>query len=255
MIERVAVVGAGVMGAGIAQSLATAGVNVQLVDVSSAQLDEARRVVVEGRYGWERAVARNKISADDAAGARDRLLFTTDLAEAVDGASMVLEAVPEVLSTKLRLFRQLGSSTHPDVVLASNTSGFPIVALAEVADRPQRVIGWHWASPAQIRPFAEIVRTDQTATDTVDAVVELATRCGKNPVVVTENPLVWGFVANRIFVAAVHEAHRVVEEGLATREQVDQLVRDAYGWPAGPFGVVAGATEGWGDERKGAVGS
>ncbi len=174
MIEHVAVVGAGVMGAGIAQSLATAGVNVRLVDVSSAQLEEARRVVVEGRFGWQRAVARNKISAEDAAGARDRLVFTTDLAEAVDGASMVLEAVPEVLSTKLRLFRQLGSSTQPDVVLASNTSGFPIVALAEVADRPQRVIGWHWASPAQIRPFAEIVRTDQTATETVDSVVELS---------------------------------------------------------------------------------
>lgn len=254
MIDRIAVIGAGVMGTAIGQTLATAGVTVQLTDLSAAQLEEARRVVVDGRFGWKRATERNKISFEDAAAARGRLSFTTDMAQALEGSTLVIEAIPEDLAAKLRLFRQLGEATSPEVVLVSNTSGFPVIALAEVAERQKRTVGWHWASPTQIRPFAEVIRTDQTAVEIVELVVDLAVRCGKNPVVIKENPQEWGFVANRILMAAVHEAHRVADEGLATRDEIDQLVCDAYGWPAGPFRVLSGASEGWGDERQGSVG-
>lgn len=254
MSERIAVIGAGVMGAAIGQTLATAGLTVRLADVSAAQLEEARRIVVEGRFGWNRATERGKISVEDAGAAQDRLSFTTHMEYALEGSDIVIETIPEILAAKLCLFRQLGELTRPEVTLVSNTSGFPVVALAEVAERQERTIGWHWASPAQIRPFAEVVRTDQTAAEVVELVVDLAVRCGKNPVVITENPQEWGFVANRILMAAVHEAQRVADEGLASREEIDQLVCDAYGWPAGPFRVLSGASDGWGDERRGSVG-
>jgi 3-hydroxybutyryl-CoA dehydrogenase len=253
MTERIAIIGAGVMGAAIAQTLATAGVSVRLTDLSATQLEEARRIVVEGRFGWKRATERGKISAEDAGAAQGRLSFTGDMEEALEGSDMVIEAIPEIFAAKLRLFRRLGELAGPEVTLVSNTSGFPIVALAEVAGRPERTIGWHWASPAQIRPFAEVVRTDQTMVEVVQLVVDLAIRCGKHPVVINENAQVWGFVANRILMAAVHEAQRVADEGLATREEIDQLVCDAYGWPAGPFRVLSGASDGWGDQRQGSV--
>jgi 3-hydroxybutyryl-CoA dehydrogenase len=243
------------MGAAIAQTLATAGVSVALTDLSAAQLDQARQVMVGGRFGWKRATERNKITAAAAESARARLSFTTELEEALTGAVLVVEAIPEILATKLHLFRHLGDLTGPEVVLASNTSGFPIVALAEAARRHERTLGWHWASPGQVQPFAEIARTDETSDEAVNMVVALARRCGKNPVVIVENPSKWGFVANRILMAAVREAQDVASEGLATREQIDQLVCDAYGWPVGPFRVLVGASEGWGDERQGSVGS
>jgi 3-hydroxybutyryl-CoA dehydrogenase len=253
MVEPVAVIGAGVMGAAIGQTLATAGVEVRLMDRSSQQLSEAKRVVVDGRFGWRRAVERKKLTSQQASDAQARMSFTTEMERALEGASMVIEAIPEDLAKKLQLFRQLGRWTQPEAILASNTSGFPIVALAEVAERPERTVGWHWASPAQIRPFAEIIRTSGTESAAIESVKELAKRCGKNPIVITENPQAWGFVANRILMAAIHEARQIANEGLATPEEIDRLVCDAYAWPVGPFGVLSGASEGWGDSRQGSV--
>jgi 3-hydroxybutyryl-CoA dehydrogenase len=241
------------MGAAIAQTLAVAGCAVTLTDISTSQLDEARRLIEEGRFGLRRAQTRGKLTETAAATARSRLSLTAHLEDAVEGSAVVIEAIPEVLVVKLRLFRELGKLTGPDVILASNTSGFPVVALAEVAQREERTIGWHWASPAQIRPLAELVRTDQTSDEAIEAIVALASRCGKNPIVITENPQQWGFVANRILMAAIREANQIASEGLATVSQIDQLVCDAYGWPAGPLSVLAGASEGWGDGREGSV--
>ena len=112
-------------------------------------------------------------------------------------------------------------------------------------DRPDRVIGWHWASPAPVMKLAEIVVTPETSDATVARVVDAATRCGKRPIVVKDNPMEWGFVANRVYFAMVREAQRVVDEGIATRSDVDQLMMDCFRWPSGPFGMVAGAGSGW----------
>jgi len=107
------------------------------------------------------------------------------------------------------------------------------------------VIGWHWASPAFVMKFAEIVVTPETAAATREAVVEAASRCGKHPVVVQDNPMAWGFVANRIYFAMVREATRVVQEGVASQEEVNQLLVDCYRWPVGPFAILKGAGSGW----------
>jgi 3-hydroxybutyryl-CoA dehydrogenase/3-hydroxyacyl-CoA dehydrogenase len=117
--------------------------------------------------------------------------------------------------------------------------------MAAVTERPDRVIGWHWASPAPVMKLAEIVRGPHTSDDTVATVVRLAANAGKNPVVVKDTTRAWGYVANRVYAAMVQEALRVVNEGIATREEVDQLMVDCFRWPTGPFGMSRGATSGW----------
>jgi 3-hydroxyacyl-CoA dehydrogenase len=117
--------------------------------------------------------------------------------------------------------------------------------MAAATDRPDRVIGWHWASPAPVMKLAEIVVTPETGENTIATVTDTAARYGKHPIVVKDNPMQWGFVANRVYFAMVREAQRVVDEGIATRAEVDQLMMDCFRWPSGPFGMVAGAGSGW----------
>jgi 3-hydroxybutyryl-CoA dehydrogenase len=252
-VERAGVIGAGVMGSGIAQTLAQAGCEVVCVDVDPAQLERAAQLVETGRFGLSRAVERGKLSEGDAAEARARLAFTTDLAQ-VASCDVIVEAVPEDLGLKMTLLAQLDGLIAGRTILATNSSGLPVIAMARATNRPDRVIGWHWASPPPVMRMAEIVVTPETSDSTRDTVVELARRCGKNPVVVKDDPLHWGYVGNRVWMAAIREARAVVEEGIASRADVDQILQDGWRWPVGPFGMMAGATEGWGDGHRSSVG-
>jgi 3-hydroxybutyryl-CoA dehydrogenase/3-hydroxyacyl-CoA dehydrogenase len=240
----VGVIGAGVMGSGIAQSLAVAGCRVICQDVAEQVLERARASVASGPFGVSSAVTRGKLTQSQADQALDRLSFSTELGDAAQ-ADLVIEAVPEVLSLKIKLFRQLDGLAAGDAVLATNSSGFPVSALAAATERPARVIGWHWASPAPVMKLAEIVRTPETSQETVDLVCRLAAAAGKNPVVVADAPRSWGYVANRIYGAAFQEAERIVREGVASPEQVDRLMVDCYRWPTGPYAMRTGATSGW----------
>jgi 3-hydroxyacyl-CoA dehydrogenase len=243
-LSRIGVIGAGVMGGGIAQSLAVAGYDAVCTDIATDALNAARRDAEEGRFGMAGAVARGKLSAEDADAARARITWSPDFAEAA-ACDLVIECVPERLDLKLRVFRELDAVAGEGAILCSNTSGFPIAAMAGATTRPERVIGWHWASPAFVMKFAEIVVSGDTDAGVRDAVVACASRCGKHPVVVQDSPMAWGFVANRIYAAMLREASRVVEEGVATHEQVNQLMVDCYRWPVGPFAMVKGAGSGW----------
>lgn len=245
MDERIAVIGAGVMGAGIAQVMALAGHHTVCYDVSEAAVAAAPTIVESGRFGLRGAVERGKLSAAEVDEVLGRLDFTGDLDVAVAGADVVIEAVPERLDLKISVFRDLDERCAPSTVLASNSSGFPIQALAAATGRPDRVIGWHWASPAPVMRMAEIVRGPATSDATVDLVVRLASNAGKNPVVVKDTAMAWGYVANRVYGAMLEEAQRVIDEGIADREQIDQLMVDCFRWPAGPFGMVRGAGTGW----------
>jgi 3-hydroxybutyryl-CoA dehydrogenase len=244
MNERIGVIGGGVMGSGIAQVLAVAGHRVWCYDVDDAALERARENVDTGRYGVRSAVERGKLSTADADAALERLTFTIDRDEALQ-TDVVIEAIPERLDLKLRFWHEVDQLAPANALFASNSSGFPIAALAAVTQRPEKMIGWHWASPAPVMRLAEIVRGPDTSDDTVAVIVRLATNAGKNPVVVNDTTRAWGYVANRIYAAMAQEALRVVNEGIATREQVDQLMVDCYRWPTGPFGMTAGARAGW----------
>jgi 3-hydroxyacyl-CoA dehydrogenase len=241
---KIGVLGAGVMGSGIAQVCALAGDDVTCYDVAPAALDEARAHVTTGRFGLDGAVARAKVTREQADAALARITFTASLPEAA-ASDLVIEAVPERLELKIRVFRELDRLAPPETILASNTSGLPIAAFAAATDRPDRVIGWHWASPAPVMKLAEIVVTPETSAATIATVTDAATRCGKHPVVVKDNPMQWGFVANRVYFAMVREAQRVVDEGIAAASEVDQLMIDCFRWPSGPFGMVTGAGSGW----------
>ena len=243
-VRRVGVLGAGVMGSGIAQVTATAGYETVCGDVDVDALARGREHVTTGRYGLDRGVERGKLTREQADAALDRLTFSSSFDDAA-ATDLVIEAVPERLGLKVRVFRQLDAVAAPETILASNTSGFPVAALAAATDRPARVIGWHWASPAPVMRFAEVVRTRNTAAETVATVREVATACGKAPVVVRDTDNEWGFVANRVYFAMIREAQRVVHEGVASAEEVDQLMMDCFRWPTGPFGMVRGATSGW----------
>ncbi|MDH3520180.1 MAG: 3-hydroxyacyl-CoA dehydrogenase family protein [Myxococcales bacterium] len=242
----IGVIGAGVIGRGIAQTVATAGYRTICCDVVQEVLEKAREEVVSGRYGLERGVERGKLARAEADAALERIRFSTSLEEAA-GSDLVIECVPESLDLKIKLFRDLDGLSKPETILASNTSGFPITALAASTERPEMIIGWHWASPAPVMRFAEIVITSSTSEATTKTVVDVAKRCGKNPVVVQDFPTQWGFVANRVYFAMIREAQRVVDAGIASPDDVNQLMVDCFNWPVGPFAMLKGATSGWKD--------
>jgi 3-hydroxybutyryl-CoA dehydrogenase/3-hydroxyacyl-CoA dehydrogenase len=244
---RIAVIGAGVMGSGIAQVLAQAGNEVHCTDVADEALAKAREGVTNGRYGFERAVDRGKLDRAQADAALARLSFSTNFEEAVAEAELVIECVPERLDLKIKIFRELDRLAPASAILASNSSGFPLAALAASTDRPANVIVWHWASPPVLMKFAEIVVSEDTDPKVIEAVREVATGCGKNPVVVKDHPMAWGYVANRVYAAMITEASRVVAEGVASHDDVNQLMVDCFGWPVGPFAMIKGATTGWKD--------
>ncbi len=232
------------MGSGIAQVMAIAGHEVVCRDLNMEVLNVAQTAVDSGRFGVLGAVERGKLSNEQAEAALNRLTFTTDLETAVN-ADVIIEAIPEDLALKIRFWRELDSMAPSHTIFASNSSGFSIAALGAATDRPDRMVGWHWASPAPVMKLAEIVRGPLTSSDTVDTVVRLAAAAGKNPVVVNDTDSSWGYVTNRVYFAMVREANRVVSEGIADRSQVDQLMTDCFRWPSGPFGMVSGATSGW----------
>ncbi|WP_235947304.1 3-hydroxyacyl-CoA dehydrogenase family protein [Candidatus Frankia alpina] len=243
-VGTVGVIGAGVIGSGIAQAVAVAGGAVVCVDTSAAARERARRQLVEGRFGLRAAVERGKLAAADVDRVATRIAWESELS-AVAGATVVIEAVPEDLALKVRVFRELDRAAAASAVLATNSSGFPVGALAATTDRPTRVLGWHWSSPAQIMRFAEIVVTEHTDPDAVETVTRLAHGLGKNPIIVRDAPMAWGYVANRVYWAAVAEARRIVAEGVSTERDVDQLLVDCFRWPVGPFTMIQGATAGW----------
>ncbi len=241
---NVVVYGSGVMGSGIAQVLAVAGHSVIGFDISKDVVEVATESIDTGRYGVKSSVERGKLTKEEAEAALKRVTFTTD-SNCLSNADIVIEAVPEVFDLKIRLFKEFDNTTPKDCILATNSSGYSVSALAAVTERPEKVIGWHWGSPVPVIKLSEIIRGKETSDKTVDTVVALATEAGKNPIVIADTFTHWGYVTNRVYFAMVAEANRVVEEGIATREEVDQLMMDAFRWPTGPYGMVAGAGSGW----------
>lgn len=245
MSERIGVLGAGVMGSGIAQVMAIAGHDVTCYDIAEPALDKGRSVVESGRFGVRSAIEKGRLTSEEGEIALERIEFTTDL-DAAANVDVVIEAVPEQLDLKIRVFADLDRRAPSGTILASNSSGFPIAALGAATGRPDRVVGWHWASPVPVMKLAEIVRTTETSDETVATITRLAAGAGKNPIVIKDTTRYWGYVANRIYGAMRREAERVVDEGIASPEEVDQLLIDCYRWPVGPFSLSRGTRSGWG---------
>ncbi len=228
MIRRLAVVGAGFMGSGIAESAASAGVAVTLYEPETAPLERSRKRVSES---VERAVAREKLTAAEAEALLGRISFESSL-DALDGADAVVEAVFEDLQVKAKLFAELDARLPEAVFLASNTSSIPIAELAARTTRPERVVGLHFFSPVPVMKLVEVVAAIDSEPSTVDAAVAFARQINKEPIRTKDRA---GFVVNMLLVPYLMAAVRMFEEGFATREDIDTGMRLGCGHPMGPL--------------------
>lgn len=231
-MDELAVVGAGLMGSGIAQVAAVAGWNVTLRDVS----DEAVERGLAGiRSSLEKFVGKGKLEPDAVEAALGRIRPTTEL-DAVAGASVVVEAVFERIDIKHQVFRELDRLCREDAVLATNTSAIPVTKLAAVTERPESVIGTHFFSPVPLMPLCELVRGHQTSDQTVERARSFAESTGKTCVVVNRD--VAGFVTTRLICAFVMEAVRLVEAGVISADELDTACKLGFGHAMGPLATT-----------------
>jgi len=232
-IKRVAVIGFGTMGSGIAQVVAQAGYEVIARDVADDLLKRGLELIKSGPFGLEKAIERGKITREQAEAVLSRIKVTTDLAAAVKEADFVIEAVFENLDLKKKVFREVDELAPPRAIIVSNTSTLSITALASATKRPEKVAGMHFFNPAQVMRLVEVIRGLQTSDETVEVVKGFAQKLGKTPIIVNKD--VPGFVANRIGFAAILEAIRLYEEGVASAQDIDTAMKLGYNWPMGPL--------------------
>lgn len=228
-IRRVAVVGAGTMGNGIAQVCATAGFDVAVSDVAEAPLERGRKAVAAS---LERLVARAKLDAGARDAALARLRWTTSLADAVAGADLVIEAVPERMDLKLETFRAVDAAAPAGALLGTNTSSLAVTEIAGAVRDPTRVVGLHFFNPVPVMELLEVVRGIRTGDAAVARARALAAALGKTPIVVRDAP---GFATSRLGVVVAAEAIRMLETGVASAEDIDRAMELGYRHPMGPL--------------------
>jgi 3-hydroxybutyryl-CoA dehydrogenase len=227
-INSVAVVGAGLMGSGIAESAALAGVDVILRDVDRAGIARAQERI---ERSLARAVEGGKMRDDEAATIRARIKLTTDLGE-IGGADLAIEAVPEDAHLKLEVMAAIGVAVSSEAVIASNTSSIPVTQLAQAVTNPERVVGLHFFSPVPVMNLVEIVVALDTSESTVAVAKAFAARLRKTPIVSKDRS---GFIVNMLLVPYLMAAVRMFEDGFATREDIDTGMKLGCGHPMGPL--------------------
>jgi 3-hydroxybutyryl-CoA dehydrogenase len=227
-LDRIGVVGAGQMGAGIAHVAALAGKSVVLADVSE---DVVRKGLKTIEKNLGRQVEKGKVTPEARDAALARIATATDLARFSD-ADLVVEAVVENEAVKKDLFARLDTTVKPAAILASNTSSISITRLAAVTKRPERFIGMHFMNPVPVMALVEIIRGIATSGETTEAVVALARAMGKTPLACRDFP---GFVSNRVLMPMLNEAFYVLHEGIATSEAVDGIMKLGMNHPMGPL--------------------
>ena len=224
-IKKVAVIGAGTMGPGIAQVLAQHGVEVKIFDLLPEQLQKAEETL---KNNLNLVGQAGLLSEADQAAVIERIGFASDLEAAVAGADMVVEVIPEVFELKTKLLAQLDQVCAPETILASNTSGLSITAMAAATGRPGLVVGMHWWNPPIIIPVIEIVKgkdTDEAVLQTLDVLIR---KIGKVPVLVKKD--VPGFLGNRLQYALMREAIALLNEGVASAEDIDTMIKAGIGF-------------------------
>ena len=230
-MKRVAVIGSGTMGNGIAQVFAQQGWDVVLVDVAQSALDKALATITAN---LERMVKKGTLTAEAAAAVPGRITTATDVAAAKD-ASLVVEAASENAALKFSLFEALDRVCNPEAILATNTSSISITEIAARTRRPAQVIGMHFMNPVPVMQLVEVIRGQATSPATTATVMETASALGKTPVEVNDYP---GFVANRVLMPMINEAVFCVMEGVATAEAVDTVMKLGMAHPMGPLALA-----------------
>lgn len=237
-VRKVAVVGGGgLMGHGIALACLAGDPNLAVAVVSRRRetLDHGMELIRSGPFGLDTAVRKGRLTEEGRARALERLTGTLSIEEGVAHAQLVFETVPEVVSHKHEVFREIEKSAAPDAIIASNTSSIMIAELGGALERTHRIVGTHWFYPSNVMPLVEVARSDQTADWVVSAIVGLLTRIGKKPVVVRDSP---GFFTTRFINLFIAEAMQCVQNGICGIQEVDEMVKTGLGWPMGVFELL-----------------
>ncbi|MFQ5919021.1 MAG: 3-hydroxyacyl-CoA dehydrogenase family protein [Thermoplasmata archaeon] len=228
-VKRICVLGAGTMGAGIAQTCSVAGFSVAMRDLTEEFVEGGFQRM---RAPLEKRVARGKMTQEEVEAILGRIEGFTSLEEALTGADVVLEAVFEDMGVKKELYEEVSRLGPQDAVFASNTSSLSITEMAAVTDRPDRVVGMHFFNPAPVMKLVEVIRGSETSEDTVAFAMELSRKLGKEPVEVKESA---GFVVNRLLVPMMNEAFNLLLENVASAEDIDKSMKLGTNMPMGPF--------------------
>lgn len=230
-IKKVAVVGAGTMGSGIAQVVASNDREVLLVDVSDAALNRGMQVI-EKSLG--RLVKKESITQEDSSSILGRIIGTTNF-EDLAGVDFVIEAVFEDMRVKKEIYNKLDNITGDDVILATNTSSLPIVEIAVGTSKPDKIVGMHFFNPAPLMKLVEIIKTLATSDETAQFAYDFAQALGKEPVIAKDSP---GFIVNRILVPMLNEAVFAYQDGVGTAEDIDKAMVLGTNQPIGPLALV-----------------
>ena len=231
-VQTIAVIGAGIMGRGIAHASALGGYRTILEDILPAAL---RKAETEIRANLDKAVELNKVTAADADAAFRRLQYAGSVEEAAREADLVIEAVPEEMESKIEIFTFLDKICRPTTILASNTSSLSVTEIASVTYRAKKCVGMHFFNPVHKMKLLEIVRALETDEETLATAVEVGKRMGKEVVVIKESP---GFITSRINAMIGNEAFYMLQEGIASAEDIDKALKLGLNHPMGPFELV-----------------
>ena len=246
-VKHIGVLGGGVMGGGIAQIMsALAGYRVTIRDLTQQILDDTEAEIVEKKWGVKRAVERGKLGFDQAARAINQVHYTLDLADLAD-CDLIIEAVPEQLELKQKVFKELDEIAKPECIFASNTSGFVIAEIAKdvSAERKRNFVGMHFSNPVPVMRMLEVISTDESDPEVVEICRAVGEAAGRAVCLVKDKAGTYGFILNRVFAAAAREAKQIVDDGLATPEDVDKAMITGRNWPAAFFGSRGGIGKQW----------
>lgn len=228
-MKKIAVVGAGTMGNGIAHVFAQFGYEVNLIDVSQDALDRALKTIDKN---LERQVSKEKITADDKTATLSRITTVTDLSKGVADRELVVEAATENVDLKLKIFKQMDEAAPADCILSSNTSSISITKIGAATSRPDKVIGMHFMNPVPVMKLVEIIRGYATTDEVTNTIMEVSKSLKKVPVEVNDYP---GFVANRILMPMINEAIYTLYESVAGVEEIDTVMKLGMAHPMGPL--------------------
>ena len=228
-MRKIAVIGAGTMGNGIAHTFAQSGYEVSLIDISADSLQRGMNTIEKN---LDRMLKREKISEDDKQNTLDKITTYTSMNDGVSGVDLVVEAATENMDIKLKIFSQLDEVCGKNVILASNTSSISITKIASVTNRADKVIGMHFMNPVPVMKLVEIIRGYATSDDVTDQIMQLSRDLKKSPVEVNDYP---GFVANRILMPMINEAVYTLYEGVAGVEEIDTVMMLGMAHPMGPL--------------------
>jgi len=231
-IKKICVLGAGLMGSGIAQVSAEAGYEVSMRDIEDRFVQGGLNII---KKNYERAISKGKMSQEQADALLSKVKGTLDMAEAVKGAAVVMEAVIENMDLKKQVYKELDQLCAKETVLATNTSGLSITEIASMTKRPEKVIGMHFFNPVPVMKLIEIIKGQSTSEDTFQIIKTLSEKLGKTPITVNEAP---GFAVNRILVPMINEAIFVLQEGIASAEDIDKGMVLGANHPIGPLALA-----------------